>query len=45
MGTARAVSLEARVMILQYFREITVQHVMSVSEERGTLNRQLLMGP
>ena len=27
-------------MILQYFREITVHHVMSVmSEEHGTLNR------
>ena len=25
-------------MIHQYFREITVHHVMSVSEERGTLN-------
>jgi hypothetical protein len=32
-------------MIHQYFREITVHHVMSVSEERGTLNRQLLLGP
>ena len=38
VGTARAVSLEARVMIHQYFREIIVHHVMSVSEERGTLN-------
>ena len=29
VGTARAVPWEVRVMILKYFREITVQRVMS----------------